>query len=149
MFRTTWQIACPCGGKVGAELGYGTSRVIPDYDGPESFLSPLSFECAACDNVRTIVDTVRHGYHSEIAKIEGGVGSAVYRGEGTPDRFQCPGCGKSQFQVFVTFAYWPEAFDLFDDQPELDAEDFFNAFSSDGHCEVGGEISAVSNFGKL
>jgi hypothetical protein len=148
-FKSVWQLACGCGNDRGRVLGYPLREYNSDYDGAESFLSPLGFECSDCRKVTEIIDTDVHGYHSEVAKIEGGIGSAKMRGEGPRQPFPCSTCGAQLFVVVVGFVYWGAAFDLFLDEPELPAQEFFNAFLSYGRCAACGEVSELTDFGKL
>src|ERR671934_683040 len=110
--KSVWQLACTCGEEQGAILGYSLKDYNPDYAGPEVFISPLAFECVSCGKITEIIDTDRHGYHSQVAKLEGGVGSVQYRGQGPRARFACPACGVTRFSVTVGFVYWRGAFDL-------------------------------------
>ena len=148
-FKMVWRLFCHCGHPIGAVLGYPIRRVIPDYDGPESFLSPLAFQCSACDKVTEIIDTERHGYHREVAQIEGGPGSCKARGEGRRDRFHCRQCQGTRFRVTVAFVYWEAAFDFMLDEPQIRGEDFFNVFLSYGLCADCGEVAAVTDLGKM
>ncbi len=52
---SVWQIACRCGGAHGKFLGYSLRDYNSEYDGPECFLSPLAFECAACKAVTELL----------------------------------------------------------------------------------------------
>jgi hypothetical protein len=147
--KSVWRLACACGEDRGRALGYPLRDYNPDYDGPERFLSPLGFECSDCGKVTEIIDTDAHGYHSEVAKIEGGVGSVAIRGEGPRQPFPCSACGAQVFLVTVGFVYWGAAFDLFLDEPDLPAQEFFNVFLSYGRCVECGEESVLTDFGKL
>ena len=82
--KSVWRLGCNCGEERGHVLGHPLRDLNPDYDGPE-FLGPLGFECSACGKVTEIIDTDLHGYHVEVARIEGGVGSVKVRGEGIAD----------------------------------------------------------------
>jgi hypothetical protein len=147
--RSVWRLVCACGEDRGRILGYPLRDYDPEYDGPECFLSPLGFECSACGKVTEIMDTDLHGYHSEVAKIEGGVGSVKIRGEGARQQFPCTACRAQVFVVTAGFVYWSAAFDLFLDEPELPFQEFFNLFLSYGKCVACGEVSALTDFGKL
>ncbi len=146
--KSVWRLACDCGEERGRVLGYPLHDYNPTYDGPECYLSPLGFECSCCGKVTEIIDTDIHGYHSEVAKIEGGIGSVKSRGEGPRRPFSCLACGAQLFVVTVSFVYWPAAFDLLE-EPELPILEFFNEFLSYGRCVACGEVSALTNFGKL
>ncbi len=143
------RLACTCGEQRGRVLGYPLRDYNPNYDGPECFISPLSFECTDCRKVTEIFDTDIHGYHSEVAKIEGGIGSVKGRGEGPRQPFSCSACGEQVFVVTVGFVYWPAAFDLLFNEPGWPILEFFNVFLCHGRCVACGEVSAVTDFGKL
>jgi hypothetical protein len=146
---SSWQIACDCGGRQGAILGYSLKDYVHQYDGPIVFLSPLAFECSDCGKVTEILDTDLHGYHSEVAKLEGGVGSAKVRGEGPRSRFACPACGREQFMIEALFYYWACSSDIFWDDPPLPCQEFFNEFLLRGTCTNCGKVSPMTDFGKL
>lgn len=147
--KSVWRLSCSCGGEQGRVLGFPRRECNKDYDGPECFLSPLSFECMACGEVAEIIDTDKHGYHSEVAKRDGGIGSVKYRGQGQPESFPCPACQGNVFEVTVGFVYWPACFDLFLEEPELPCEDFFIVFLSYGRCVACRQLSVLTDFGKL
>jgi hypothetical protein len=147
--KSVWQLACGCGNDRGRVLGYALREYNSDYEGAECFLSPLGFECSDCGKVTEVIDTDAHGYHSEVAKIEGGIGSVKMRGEGPRQPFPCPACDRQVFVVIVGFVYWGVALDLFLDEPELPAQEFFNVFLSYGRCVACGEVSSLTDFGKL
>ena len=145
---SVWQVGCTCGGEHGRFLGYSLKDYNSEYEGPECFLSPLAFECAACHAVTELLDTDRHGYHAEIARREGhGVGSAKRRGEGPPKQFICPGCSGEWFAVTVGFVFWypDELAELFDGE----WEDLYNVFLCHCRCASCGQTSQPTNFGKL
>jgi hypothetical protein len=145
-FCTSYRLGCRCGYDQGAVLGYPLKAYNPEYDGPD-FITPLSFKCATCAGVTQIIDTAFHGYHAEVGKIEGGVGSATMHGTGEPLAFACPDCSKAIFSVTIGFVYWD--FDLFFDEPHLPSQDFFNEFLIFANCRNCGKTSAVANLGKL
>jgi hypothetical protein len=146
--KSVWRLGCTCGEDRGHVLGHPLHDLNPDYDDPE-FVGPLGFECSACGKVAEIIDTDLHGYHVEVARIEGGGGSVKIRGEGDRRRFPCPACEADSFIVTVAFIYWPAAIDLFYEQPHLPMEEFFLEFLSYGRCDSCGEVSAITDFGKL
>ena len=49
----------------------------------------------------------------------------------------------------IGFIYWPGAFDLILDEPDLPIQEFFNEFLYYGRCVSCGEESAITDFGKL
>jgi hypothetical protein len=145
-FKTIYQLECQCGNKTGKILGYPLRDYNPDYKGDE-FITPIAFQCDQCTTVTEIIDTAVHGYHSEIAKIEGGIGATKFRGSGLRSAFACPECSEIAFQTTVGFIYWN--FDLIYDEPELPAQEFFNVFLMYGHCQNCGKTSQVTDLGKL
>jgi hypothetical protein len=145
-FKTVYRLSCKCGNMNGAILGYSLKDYSPKYDGPD-FITPLSLKCGKCGTATQIIDTDIHGYHAEIAKIEGGVGSAKLRGKGEPSKFLCPNCAGEVFSVIVGFVYWD--FDLMLDEPESPGQEFFNVFLIYGVCNKCGKASPVANLGKL
>ena len=147
--KSVWRLACACGEEQGRVLGYPLSDWNSEYRGPECFLSPLAFECSKCGKVIEIIDTDVHGYHSQLARIEGGVGSAKLRGEGPRSCFPCAACAAGFFAVMVGFVYWDGVFDFFLDEPDLPPEEFFIVFLCYGYCTACGHISDISDFGKL
>jgi hypothetical protein len=147
--KSVWRLACTCGEERGRVLGYPLRDYNLDYDGPECFVSPLGFECSGCGKVTEIIDTDTHGYHSEVAKIEGGVGSAKIRGEGPRQPFLCSACGAQVFVATVGFVYWDAAFDLLFNEPGWPILEFFNVFLCYGRCVGCDKVLAVTDFGKL
>src|SRR5581483_2200764 len=102
-------------------------------------VSPLAFGCSACGRVTELLDTDVHGYHAEVGKLEGGVGSAKLRGSGTRTAYACPTCGKTVFRMIVGFVYWD--FDIIEDEPELPAQEFFNVFLLYCTCAECGHVA--------
>jgi hypothetical protein len=145
-FKTVWHLTCKCNTDTGKLLGYPLRELKHDYAG-RVFVSPLAFECASCGQVTEILDTDVHGYHAEVAKIEGGIGSSKIRGKGTRKAFACPDCTKDLFRINVGFVYWD--FDLMLDEPDLPGEDFFNEFLMDCTCLGCGRVYEPTEFGKL
>ena len=93
------------------------------------------------------MDTDVHGYHAEVGKLEGGVGSAKLRGSGTPTAYACPACSKTVFRMVVGFVYWD--FDIIEDEPALPAQEFFNVFLLYCTCSNCGRVAEPTEFGKL
>jgi hypothetical protein len=144
-FKTVYQAGCKCGGKTGMILGYPLSDYNPSFDG-NLFVTPIAFQCAQCCSVSEVIDTAVHGYHAEVGKLEGGVGSATIRGSGPRSVFKCPNCNKTGFQITVGFVYWD--FDIMYDEPDLSRQNFFNVFLMYGHCQNCHHISPVTDLGK-
>src|SRR5687768_12599504 len=99
---TVWQLACKCGNDSGLLLGHRLGDLNPLYKG-DLLVSPLAFDCFACGQVTELLDTDIHGYHAEVGKLEGGIGSAKLRGSGTRTAYACPTCGKTVFRMIVGF----------------------------------------------
>jgi hypothetical protein len=148
--KSVWRLGCACGAERGRVLGYPLHEWIPDFDDP-IFIGPLAFECSACGKVTEFLDTDVDGYHANVAKFQGGVGSVKVRGDGPRRRFPCPACRGDLFVVTVGFIYWPAAIDLFFDEPDLPIpiQEFFNEFLCYSRCVSRGEVSAITEFGKL
>lgn len=145
---SVWQVACRCGALQGRLLGYSLKDYNAEYNGPECFLTPLAFECAACNQVTELLDTDLHGYHAEVARLEGDeAGAAKLRGKGPRQAFRCPGCGGHSFEVTVGFVFWnPDEL-----AEEFDAhwEDLFSVFLCHCKCDGCGQSSQPTDFGKL
>jgi hypothetical protein len=145
LFITAWKIGCPCGMTAGSILAY----VGMDTNELRISVTPLAYVCSV-GHVTELLDTDRHGYHAEVARLEGDeLGSAKTKGEGPRTYFPCPHCGAKQFKLTVAFCYWQAAFDLFLDEPELPIEDFFNEFELRGTCERCGTSILMTDLGKL
>jgi len=145
-FKTVYQIRCKCGSETGKILGYPLKDYNPSYDS-NLLVTPIAFRCDQCSTATEILDTAVHGYHAEVAKLEGGIGSAKIRGSGLRSTFECPSCSDTIFQVTVGFVYWD--FDIIYDEPELPGQEFFNVFLMYGHCQNCHHISSITDLGKL
>lgn len=143
---TVWQLACSCGGDAGRLVGHRLAKLNPGYKG-DLLVSPLAFECSACNRVTELLDTDLHGYHAEVGKLEGEIGSAKLRGTGARTAYACPGCAKTSFRMVVGFVYWD--FDIIEDEPHLPAQEFFNVFLLYCTCVNCGRRSEPTEFGKL
>jgi hypothetical protein len=124
--RSVWRLACNCGGEQGRVLGYPLADYKDWPGGDGIFISPIGFECSACGKVTEVIDTDLHGYHPEVAKREGGIGSAKYRGEGPRMVWPCPQCKGEVFGLTVAFIFWDAAFDVVE-EPGWPLQEFFNA----------------------
>lgn len=131
-FTTVYRLACTCGNSSATILGHR----LRDYnsncsENDDALITPLGFQCTQCNIVTEIIDTDIHGYHAEIAKIEGGSGSAKYHGEGSRTPYKCPQCSTITFdKVTVGFVFWD--FEMMLDEPDLPGQDFFNIGSMSG-----------------
>ena len=143
---TVWQLACLCGSDVGRLLGHRLEKLNASYKG-DLFVSPLAFECSACNRLTELLDTDIHGYHAEVEKLEGGTGSAKLRGTGPRTKYVCPSCQESSFRMVVGFVYWD--FDIIEDESHLPAQEFFNEFLLYCTCVNCGRLSEPTEFGKL
>jgi hypothetical protein len=146
-FSTAYRLKCTCQCDSGEILGYPLRTLNPRTTGPE-FAGPIAFSCERCGKTTEVIDTKDHGYHAEVAKREGGTGSAKIRGSGPRVTFACPACAATHFvEVTAEFAYWH--FDIIFDEPSWPGEDFFNEFVIVGKCRACAQISSMTNFGKL
>jgi hypothetical protein len=146
VLTTTWRLRCSCGGDIAKLIGYPLKDLNADYAGGD-FVSPLAFECSRCQQITEIFNTTIHGYHAEIAKIEGGTSLVKHHGTGTRAAFVCPTCAMPHFQMIVGFVYWD--FDIVLDEPELPAQEFFNEFLLYCECVNCNRNSKPTHFGKL
>jgi hypothetical protein len=144
---SVWQIACSCGNNTGRFLGYPLRDYNAEYDGPEIFISPLLFECSKCQTPTLLFDTDRHGYHAEVARLDGGVGSAKRRGKGPPKSLPCPSCSGNSFAVTVGFVFWYP--DELTEEFEEAWEDLYNVFLCYCQCASCGTVTQPTDFGKL
>jgi hypothetical protein len=117
-------------------------------EGDDSFITPITFGCVACSKPTEVIDTDRHGYHAEVGKREGGIGSVLYRGEGSPTAWLCPRCKGEVFGLTVAFIFWEAVFDLAD-QTDWPLREFFNVFLPFARCVGCGHLSEPTDLGKL
>src|SRR5262249_11068529 len=147
--RSVWRLACSCGAEQGRILGHPLGDYKDWPDGADCFVSPIGFECAACGKVTEVIDTDQHGYHPEVAKREGGVESAKYRGEEPRTAWRCPQCKGGLFALTVAFIFWEPVLELAAGGPEWPPQEFFNVFLSFARCAGCGHLSEPTDFGKL
>jgi hypothetical protein len=110
-------------------------------------ITPIAFRCESCPRITEILDTKVHGYHAEVGKLEGGVGSAKIRGTGDPSFHRCRQCSGVVFDFVVGFVHWD--FDIIFDAPTLPAHNFFNEFLMLCTCTLCGGVSEPVMLGKL
>jgi len=122
-----YSLACECGSDSGVLLGYPLSSLSPDYDG-EMFVGPLTFRCRGCDSSVIVIDTNTDGYHGMMDS------AATYRGSGDSSAFACLSCGSDVLRPFVAFGYGDAVFDLDEDEPGIDYENYFMGFAAYGQC---------------
>lgn len=141
-----WRISCKCGGQHGAFLGYPLRDFNTTYAGTE-FIGPLGFACAKCEQITEVFDTDQHGYHAEACGM-----SSKICGEGPREKFACPTCAGTDFEVLTSFFFWPASIDLVEDEPEefeSRAQDLFCEFVAHGRCQACGALVRFTDFGKL
>ncbi|MBN2526044.1 MAG: hypothetical protein JXR76_06590 [Deltaproteobacteria bacterium] len=132
---TGFELTCTCG---------HTSHVVQGYylkhadTGELLFYGPISLKCTGCGKLSLLFDIAKHGYDAEC-------GHEVYeqRGAGTPQPFECEGCGKTAFAVLCELEY-PD--DLFD--PEIAdlkgrAPELFTMVTVVGKCDACGEEAHI------
>lgn len=142
--QTRWELGCRCNGRGFHFLGH------PLASDPAIYLGPLALECIACGQTTELLDTDIHGFHAEVARVEGGVGSAKLRGEGPRSTYACPGCDATGCEVSTAFDYWG-----LDELAEMTEEggyavdNLFNVFWCDCRCTGCGQTFQPTDFGKL
>jgi len=147
--RSVWQLACKCSCRQGRVLGYPLGDYAEVPTGTNIFISPIGFQCTACAKLTEIIDTDLHGYHSEVAKREGGIGAATYRGEGDRVAWSCPKCSGQVFSLTVAFIFWDAVLDLAEDEPDWPIQEFFLVFLLFARCAACEHVSQPTDFGKL
>lgn len=146
--KSIWKLSCRCGGSHGRVLGYSLKDYRPDYDGSLMLLGPLGFECLSCKAITEFFDTDVHGYHAEVARLEGSDGgSSKLRGSGPRQAFPCPGCQGENFSVIVAFVFWNA--DELAEEFDGNWQDLFNVFLCYVTCASCGRVSNPTDFGKL
>ena len=148
-FTTVYRLNCKCGSGAATILGHPLRDYNPDCDdNDEDLITPLGFQCSQCNIITEIIDTDIHGYHSEVANLEGDIRSVKYRGDGSRTKYKCPKCSTTTFKdVTVGFVYWD--FDIMIDEPELPGQEFFNVFLFYVSCQSCGHVSRAIDLGKL
>ena len=141
-----WSLACSCGETKGELLGHPLKDCNPNFDGPLVFVSPLAFLCSSCGKTTEIINTKKHGYNAEIAKMEGGVGDSNYVGKGKRKSVPCPKCGGTEYSLTAYFGH--PHFDLIEDEPALEprVQEYFDSFSCFGKCASCGRDSSLVGF---
>ena len=145
-FKSLWRLQCQCGCYSGGLLGHYLRDYNQDYRGDE-MVTPIGFKCSTCSQVTEILDTEKHGYHAEVAKLDGDTDSVKFRGIGEQKVYHCKHCENDVFDFVIGFVYWD--FDIVLDEPELPAQDFFNEFIMLCTCGRCGRVSEPVMLGKL
>jgi hypothetical protein len=142
----TFALRGPRSQTVGAVLGHELGQLIPGAQSPRQFVSPLFVRWKDTTDRYLLLDTAVHGYHGI---VDGGGGIANVRGKNQPETFGCRRCGRPYFKLEARFHYWGAAADLWEDEPELAIQNFFNAFTLQGVCEACGDVCMISQFDKV
>ena len=131
-----FRLSSAAGSNVGEILGYDLRDYNREFDGSCEFISPLMIQWP--DSPRAVIfDSHIHGYHGEMQS------SANCRGAGEPAPYICPQCGGKNFVIRVQFDYWGACYDLWEDEPEIMIEDYFNNIAVSGECVTCRHISRV------
>jgi hypothetical protein len=117
-------------------LGHALRKYNPDYDGDE-FISPLSLIWNRNSTPVLVFDSDIQGYHGEMQD------SAKLRGEGESQTFECPKCRGKVFSIRVQFDYWDACHDLWEDEPELNVENYFCNIMFAGKCRACGNLTRI------
>jgi hypothetical protein len=115
------------GSGVAQILGHRLSRYNFKYQGPQ-FISPLFLKWEEESEPVPVFDSDIHGYHGEMDS------SAKLRGDGPAEEFTCSACGRGAFSVSVQFDYGGGCYDLVEDEPDLDVQDYFQNIMVEGRC---------------
>ena len=105
-------------------LGYDLSDYNKEYDGPLTYISPLTLRWPD-DSSTCIFDSDIHGYHGELGS------SAKYRGSGELSIYKCTQCGSDQMIVDAQFDY-PD--DLLYDCELPEVPNYFQNIIVQGTC---------------
>ncbi len=127
MDSVSFLLSSQTGSGVGQVLGHRLSRYNSEYQGSE-FVSPLFLKWEGESEPIPFFDSDVHGYHGEMDS------SAKIRGDGPVEVFLCPACGRSDFSVCIQFDYGGGSHDLFEDEPDLDVQDYFQNIMVEGRC---------------
>ena len=125
IFRFGLSNACEKAARV---LGYNLQDYNAAYEGDLLFISPITLEWRDSLHRTLIFDSNMHGYHSEMN------GSAKLRGSGEPIAFKCLHCAGKLFTLQVQLDYYDAIYDLWEDEPEIDIENYFCFFTLTGSC---------------
>lgn len=148
-FKSIYKLSCKCGSELSEIIGYylrDYNKAVSKKD--NSMITPLGLKCATCKTVTEILDTKEHGYHPELAKLEGDIDSVKYRGEGPRVNHKCPYCSNKVFnKIIAGFVYWN--LDEMVEEPALPWQNFFSVFLFYTTCGNCNKTSEPINLGKL
>lgn len=114
--------------KAARVLGYNLQDYNAAYEGNLLLISPITLEWRDSLHRTLIFDSNIHGYHGEMDA------SAKLRGSGEPIAFKCLNCAGELFTPQVQFDYYDAVYDLWEDEPEIDIENYFCFFTLMGSC---------------
>ena len=123
-----FKLASPSGQAAGSLFGSDLSSLNPEYAGEMQFVSPLSILWPGDSVATPLLDTEIHGYIGELHD------SAKLRGSGNPDTYACAACGGHAFWFEVTLHYWDATYELWDEEPSIAIQDYFNLFTLVAIC---------------
>lgn len=109
-------------------FGYSLRNYNQEFKGELFFISPIILEWKESGDRTLIFDSDVHGYHGEMGA------SAKLRGSGEAAIFKCPECENEFFKLHARFEYCEAIYDLWEDEPEIDIENYFSLFSLKGVC---------------
>jgi hypothetical protein len=136
--NTIFRLRCRCGSDRGFVDGYSWYK--PEFR-VTVFLSPLTFQCAACGRVAELLDTDRHGYNPVVCGD-----SATVRAEGVRAQYRCERCGPVPFEVFARFEYLGDLFTEDYDDCRGKEQDCFSWFTAVGKCTGCSRLMTVADF---
>jgi len=108
--------------------GYNLQDYNAAYEGNLLFISPITLEWRDSRHRTLVFDSNIHGYHGEMND------SAKLRGSGEPIAFKCLQCAGELFTLQVQFDYYDAVYDLWEDEPEIDIENYFCFFTLMSSC---------------
>jgi hypothetical protein len=135
-----FRLSCSCGSDRHVVFVYPWTN--PDDPGQMVILGPITLQCVSCKKKTVLIDTAVHGYDSEL-----GNGSAMMRGDGTPEPVECAACDMNKdYEVFVRFEYPDDLFSEVFREFEGRQQDLFTWFSLVTRCPKCSGMSPVADF---
>jgi len=119
--------------------GFSLASLHDGYNGPPTFVAPLSLRWKDSDTPILLLDAAVHGYHAHFG------GAAAFRGSTEPCAWRCTRCQEPEFVPQVTFFYGAGVEDLWKDEPDLPIQDYFTHFSLDATCLECGTAQLVAD----